>query len=177
MSDSKQHKGSMLPTRRPITEFLVEKLADEVLVYDQTHHAAHCLTVAAALVWDLCDGEHSTEDAQKALRAAGSSDAVDAVVTQLVTTGLVCASPPPVDAPVPVARKRGVNRSRRAMLSRGAVAAGVVLASPVIFSIVAPSVAQAASDVGCGKSGQPCCTQGADCNPPNTGLCEGGFCP
>ena len=45
-----------LPQARPSTDFVVERLADEVLVYDLSAHRAHCLSPAAARVWALCDG-------------------------------------------------------------------------------------------------------------------------
>lgn len=143
-----------LPLARPMTEFLIEELGDEVLVYDQTAHRAHCLSSAAAKLWRLCDGKRSTAEAERLLATQGAGDSVAAVLGQLETAGLLRA------------RKREARRvdtGRRAMLGKTAVAAGIVLASPAIFSIVAPSVAEAAS---CGTKGLPCCS------PP--GLCVSG---
>lgn len=151
-------KITRLPVSRPATEFLVEVLADEVLVYDQANHRAHCLSPAAALVWGLCDGGPS-DRARAALLAAGCAETVEAVVTQLVAAGLV------------VAPRSSVNLRRRRMLRTTAVAAGVIVASPVLFSIVSPSVAEAAS---CGKKTQSCCSTAPRCNP--TLRCTNGFC-
>ena len=151
-----------LPAVRPRSEFIVETLADEVLVYDQTSHRAHCLSPAAAMVWRMCDGQTTATAAQLALSNAGFCDDVNTVLGQLQATGLV---------KVPAARRRTVDKSRRAFFSSGAVAAGIVLASPVIFSIVAPSVAEAAS--ACGAKTQVCCT-GNKCNP--TLKCVSGHC-
>jgi hypothetical protein len=69
-------------------------------------------------------------------------------LAQLETAGLIRPAARPA---------RKIDRSRRAFFRTNAVAAGVVLASPVLFSIIAPSVAEAAS---CGKKNQPCCATG-----------------
>lgn len=157
----------VLPTARPQTEFIVERLPDEVLVYDQARHQAHCLSLAADLVWNLCDGKRSVDEAQAALVGHGHGDGVAGIVAQLVSIGL---AHPVVQQPHRKLRD-GVSKSRRDLLIRGAVAAGVVVASPVIFSIVAPSVAEAAS--ACGAKTQLCCT-GNICN---AGLkCVSGHC-
>ncbi len=154
-----------LPTARPAAEFIVETLTDEVLVYDQVLHHAHCLTPSAALVWRLCDGKTSPARAQAALAAAGHDDDVQSVVQQLVTIGIVRLS-------TPTRRRSGrqVDHSRRQLLARAAIA-GVVVASPVVFSIVAPSVAEAASN--CGAKTQVCCA-GNTCNA--GGKCVSGHC-
>jgi hypothetical protein len=36
-----------------------EAVGDELHLYDQDSHAAHCLSTIAACVWRHCDGEHS----------------------------------------------------------------------------------------------------------------------
>ena len=36
---------------------VVQHLSDEVLVYDQQRHKAHCLNETAALIWMRCDGK------------------------------------------------------------------------------------------------------------------------
>lgn len=169
-SDSSQLSLVKLPARRAESEFLLERLADEVLVYDPSNASAHCLSRSAALIWDLCDGVTSTRDAAAALRASGAPDTVESILAQLSAAGLVI-----VAAPEGPARSAGVNRSRRALLARGALVAGAVLASPVIFSIVAPSVAEAASL--CGAVTQPCCPVPPGNTKCNVGLkCTAGIC-
>ncbi|MEO9194221.1 MAG: PqqD family protein [Polyangia bacterium] len=138
-----------LPVARPAGDFIVEKVADEVLVYDQRNHVAHCLSPVAALVWSLCDGG-KVDRVRAALADAGHKDSVEAVIAQLSSAGLLRAP-------------ERVDHSRRRMLGTTAVAAGVVLASPVIFSLVSPSVAQAAS-AACGAKTQICCTTAPKCN-------------
>lgn len=143
-----------LPLARPAAEFLVEELADEVLVYDQVSHHAHCLTAPAAHVWRMCDGVTARNTAEQVLAGYPSAPKLDAVLDQLVAVGLVRGPRP---------RAERVNRSRRAMLGKTAVAAAVIIASPIVYSIIAPSVAEAASGVGCGKKTQPCCTTAPTC--------------
>jgi hypothetical protein len=138
-----------LPMARPASEFIVEELADEVLVYDQVSHQAHCLPMMAAQIWRMCDGVTSRGAAEK--RLAGTMS-LDAVLEQLTRTGLVCAPRRP--------RER-INRTRRAMFSKTAIVAAAVIASPIVYSIVAPSVAEAASV--CGGHGQPCCATPQEC--------------
>src|SRR5215208_278306 len=45
-----------LPVARK-TRLVVRELAEEVLVYDEEGHRAHCLNRTAALVWKSCDGK------------------------------------------------------------------------------------------------------------------------
>ena len=146
-----------LPRARPATEFLVEELAGEVLVYDLTAHRAHCLTPAVARVWRLCDGRTSVVAAEQAL--ADGADSLADVLAQLEKADLVRASRPTI------------NRSRRALVHKGAMAAGLVLASPIIFSIVAPSVAEATST--CGTKGNDCCANQTCDGVPMSKACVG----
>jgi hypothetical protein len=143
-------RRSQAPKARPYQDFIVETLDDEVLVYDQLAHQAHCLSRAAAAVWQACDGRRERAALEQVLREAGSQDDVDAVLAHLERARLLVARP-----------KATVDTRRRAFVSQAAVAAGVVVASPVVFSIVAPSVAEAASV--CGFKGQPCCQPGNKC--------------
>jgi hypothetical protein len=48
---------------------VVKELTDEVLVYDLKRDKAHCLNLAAAAVWKLCDGRSTA--AEIASRVAG----------------------------------------------------------------------------------------------------------
>jgi hypothetical protein len=134
---------------RPLDAFIIEALADEVLVYDRGQQRAHCLSRAAAELWRACDGMRTRAELAAILEASDPSEDLDRVLLALATAGLL-------------ERREAVDTGRRAFVGRAVVAAGV-LASPVVFSIVAPSVAEAASV--CGTVGAPCCT-GDKCNPP-----------
>ena len=135
-------RSAKLPATPAMSEFVVEEVGDEVLIYDQRDHRAHCLSVPAAKVWRLCAEGASVEAAERAL--AGTED-LAAVLAQLATANLVLTPAP----------RRRINRSRRAMMGKTAAVAGAV-----VISIVAPSVAEAAS---CGARLQSCCA-GNVCN-------------
>lgn len=42
--------------RQRVDELVITRTGDETIVYDRSRHELHTLKVAAALVWDLCDG-------------------------------------------------------------------------------------------------------------------------
>lgn len=152
-----------LPKARPASEILVEELADEVLVYDQVAHQAHCLSPAAARVFRLCDGVHTRAEAEAALASEAS---LDAILAQLTQAGLIV-QPRPARS-----RPDRIDRRRRAMIRKTAFIAGAVIASPFISSIVAPPALAASSQ--CGGKLEPCCTSGMACNPPYS--CKNGTC-
>ena len=139
-------------------------MTDEVLVYDQKRHRAHCLNQTAALVWKHCDGKKTVRDVAEALsKQAGKrvgEEVVRLAVDELAKSQLLEASG---------ARKwRGVEgMSRREMMKRAGIAAAVAV--PVVSSVIAPKAAQAGtcrvSGASCGTSSQ-CCLQ----------VCTGGVC-
>src|SRR5688572_270515 len=47
---------------------LIERLPDEVLVYDLDRKKAHCLNGSAALIWNNCDGKTSIEGIRRILQ-------------------------------------------------------------------------------------------------------------
>src|ERR1700686_2958365 len=62
-------KSEHLPLARK-EELLIERLSDEVLVYDLARKRAHCLNQAAALIWDHCDGKTSVVEMAGILRVS-----------------------------------------------------------------------------------------------------------
>ena len=139
-------------------------MTDEVLVYDQKRHRAHCLNHTAALVWKHCDGKKSVAEVAEAMsRQAGKrvgEDVVRLALDELAKSRLLEESG---------ARKwrGGEGMSRREMMKRAGLAAAVAL--PVVTSVIAPKAAQAAT---CRVSGAACGT-GAQCC---SGVCSGGVC-
>ncbi len=126
-------------------ELVVEELPDELLVYDQRHKKAHCLNQTAARVWRLCNGRNS-------LASIAEKLGYDAAVVELAIDELNRAEL--LNEQAGLARPSSAHlRSRRKLLKQVALVAGAAIALPLIQSIVAPSVAQAAS---CKTSGQPC---------------------
>lgn len=58
---------SSKPKRRP--DVVVKEIGHETILYRNTQEGIHILNPTAKLVWDLCDGEHSPEAIEQALRA------------------------------------------------------------------------------------------------------------
>jgi hypothetical protein len=144
-------------------QVLVEQLDGEGLLYDLRSHRAHALSPTAFAIFQQLDGQrdldHIRQAAQAALGGVVSLDTVRETLRELEAHGLL-------EAP---ARRPGVSRRR-------ALQAGVVLAAPVVFSIVAPSVAEAASTTSCvtvgacQKPGDCCGTPGGPAKTCNGGL-------
>ena len=134
---------------------LIEKLADEVLVYDLDRHKAHCLNRTAALVWDCCDGKSTV--AQMAARVEDETnlpvgqDLVWLALDQLSKTGLLVE---------PLYRQKASSGiSRRQVVRRIGLTAAVAL--PLITSILAPRAVDA---VTCVHTGGACTTSAQCCN-------------
>lgn len=105
---------------------LVERLADETLVYDVERNNAHSLRPLAALVWSLSDGATSPAALASAARRAGfeaDEKLVSLALDELGRAGLVADW-----------ERRGV--SRRALLRNVAMLVGVA-------SIAAPDIGEA----------------------------------
>jgi hypothetical protein len=135
--------------------FVIQKLADEVLVYELESHRAHCLNPTAAAIWELCDGRTSVSEMASRLRASGHA----MVDGEMVRYGLrQLAKFRLLEDRLP----EGVGLSRRQLLRRLGAAAAVGL--PVVASILAPTAAEAAT---CAGVGQPCvtvpCCEGLNC--------------
>ena len=47
---------------------LCKRMGQETVLYDQESETIHVLNPTALLICDLCDGEHSVEDMEKAIR-------------------------------------------------------------------------------------------------------------
>lgn len=146
-------RAGRLPHAR-MDGLVIRELNDETLVYDMDRDKAHCLNRTAALVWEQCDGQTTAREAtrslQSSLSVAVGEDIVWLAVKQLRRFHLVDST----------GKTRSV--SRRDLVLKYAP---VALALPVIFSISAPTPAQAVS---CAMEGQPCgppdCCAGLVCD-------------
>ena len=142
---------------------IAQHLSDEVLIYDQRQHKAHCLNQTAALVWERCDGKTTVAKiAEKLSKQTGKrvgEDIVLLAVEELAKNRLL-------QQQARVSRAKQTV-SRREMIKRAGVAAAIAL--PVVTSIVAPKATQAAT---CRASGQACTTSAQCC----TGICNAGTC-
>ena len=154
-------KQQVIPAARK-EGLIVQKLEEEVLVYDEQRHKAHCLNRTAALVWQQCDGRSTiAEVARKVSRqinAPVEEDVVWVAIEELGKRELLKER---------VSSSARSNVSRREVIKRIGVAASVAV--PLVTSIVAPKAAQAAS---CKAAGATCIGSAECCS----GLCEMGLC-
>jgi hypothetical protein len=147
---------------------VVEKLGDELLVYDSETTRAHSLNEVAAAVWEACDGER---DATSIAELVGvPEDSVWRALSQLEERGLL-------EGELPV-RMSGREYSRRQAVRRmGLIGASAAFAAPLVKSIVVPTAAQAGAS--CTPINSPCGTPGPDntCDPAGfTPCCPGLAC-
>jgi hypothetical protein len=151
MKDSSSQK---MPLARK-EGLVIERLPDEVLVYDIERDRAHCLNETAAFVWQSCDGRTTTKEMARLLGKRVSAVVDEKVVwlalDQLGRSHLLKRRP---NAPVSIA---GINR--REMVRALGLAA--VVAVPVVTSIVAPTPVQAVTCKGEGTA----CSDTAECCP------------
>ena len=136
---------------------LIRELADELLVYDQADHRAHCLNRTAATVFRHADGTRTAAEIARLVAPEGADGepAVAEALARLAEAGLLEKGPSPASL------------SRREAMRRAGLGAAVLL--PAVASIVAPSPAEAAATciyiqqnpTGCtGQSGTPCSCYG-----------------
>jgi hypothetical protein len=154
-------------------KLIAREFGDELLVYDEDRHEAHCLNRTAALVWKHCDGRTSIEQITDRLgkEINGEFDMriderlVWYAISQLRREHLL---EDQVEIPrrVQASMKGHLNR-RQVIRTLGLT---TIVALPLVSSIIAPTAAQAAT---CRASGAAC-TSGLQCcssicnNPPGT---------
>ena len=119
---------------------LIERLPDEVLVYDLDRKKAHCLNGSAALIWNHCDGKTSVEGISRIVQQQAQEKVTDDVVwlglDQLYEARLIEAR---------VIRPDVKGRlSRRELVKR----IGLAVSVPLVASILAPTASAAGSCVG-----------------------------
>ena len=148
----KSNAGQIKPQARK-EGLVVQRVEDEVLVYDQDRHKAHCLNETAAAVWKHCDGKTTVDEIsillEKQLRMPVDKDVLEFGLDQLEKAQLL-------EEPISRA-SNGKAISRREVMRRIGVGAAVAL--PLVTSIIAPKAAQAAN---CTPNGQAC-TVNANC--------------
>jgi hypothetical protein len=148
---------------------VVDRVGDELLVYDLERDKAHCLNESAALVFEHCDGERSVGELAEHL-SARLGVAVD---EQVVWRALQRLGDEHLLAD-PFSPPSGTQLSRRQVLQRiGVAGAAAGLALPAVKSIVVPTAAQAqavtppacACSVGseCGAGGTCTCPPACSC--------------
>jgi hypothetical protein len=154
------HEHGLLPGARQ-DGLLVETLGEELLLYDQNSHTAHCLSPIAACVWRHCDGEHDVTEL--AVLAGVSETLVGDALHELREKDLLAAEPALMQSSVP-----GV--SRREAIIRVARYSAAAAAVPLIVSATAATPAMASSGVpkcGTAVTNSSCCvcqlSNGVEC--------------
>ena len=136
--------------QRPLARregLLVEKLPDEVLIYDLDRKKAHCLNQAAALIWNNCDGRTSVSALARILEKHSEKEIQEGVVWhglhQLHKASLIEST---------LILPDGKDRlSRRELVKR----IGLAVSIPAVVSIIAPQASAALSCAGPACSGGP----------------------
>ena len=119
-------------------DLTIKELQDETLVYDLKHQKAHCLNRTAGLVWRQCDGKTTPAEIARILH----HDLGITVDEQLVWFALDRLKRARLLEEESAPRKKLTLHSRRALARKLGMA---LLAVPLVMTIVAPSVAMAAS--------------------------------
>jgi hypothetical protein len=144
---------------------VVERLAEETLVYDLERHRAHCLNRTASLVWEACNGRNNQDRIARhlsRLRLPASAALVETALCRLHRAHLL--------EPGSFLPPSGAERlTRREAVRRLGIAAALV---PAVTGIVAPMAQAAATCLIDVDAGRPCAPSqcGRECGgPPNCG--------
>ena len=111
-------------------DLVIQKLPDEIMVYDLRSHKAHCLNQTAAFVWRHSDGQRTVGDLA-ALLAAQAGAPVDEEVVWYALDKLSKADLLEEKVAMPASDAM----SRRRMVKR----VGALLVLPAVISLVAPT--------------------------------------
>lgn len=141
-------KSKYLPLCRS-ENIVIQKLADETLLYDLEVDKAFCLNETSALIWGACDGKKTlaeiSSELTKKLNSTITEEIVFLALNSLNKEGLL------------VHNDKFNNKfngmSRREVIKKIGLATAVAL--PVISSLIAPTAADALS---CFASGVVCST-------------------
>jgi hypothetical protein len=125
------------PTARE--DLALRQVDADAVVYDFRSHKAHCLNATALAVFKKCDGTRTAAAIAKELTRELGGDVDEEVV--LMALGQLDAQKL-LTAPLDLAR---VDVDRRRVLKKLALTAGLSIALPAVWSILAPTPAYAAS--------------------------------
>jgi hypothetical protein len=146
------HEYGSLPRARR-DGLLEETVGDELLLYDQDSHTAHCLSPIAACVWRHCDGERDVTEL--ALLAGTNENVVADALHELREKDLLDAEPGLMQDIVP-------GESRREVIGRVARYGAAAASASMIVSAAAatPAMASSGETPACetdGGEGKTCC--------------------
>lgn len=122
---------------------LEERVGEELLLYDQDRHTAHCLSPIAACVWRHCDGEHDLIDL--AVLAGVSEDLVADALHELREKDLLDSEPALMQDTLPgESRREAIGRVARygAVAAAGSMIASATAATPAMASSISKCIAE-----------------------------------
>src|ERR1700733_1989757 len=128
------HEHGSLPRARQ-DGLLVETVGEQLLLYDQNTHTAHCLRPVAACLWRHCDGERDV--AELANLAGASEDRVADALHELREKDLLAAEPELMQSTIPgVSRLEAIVRVARygAAAAAGSMIVSATAATPAMAS-------------------------------------------
>jgi len=122
-----------IPAARPLSDFAVERVGDDLVILDGESMQYHTLNLAAAQIWQACTGANSTH--RIASELGMPIELVESTVSELGEAGLLQSPSNHWDSTL--------NRRRASKL----IAAGLIgaVGLPIVKSITAPDAASAAS--------------------------------
>ncbi len=124
------------------SRLLLQRIKDELLIYDLERNEAHCLNGIAAVVWDLCDGERTVSEIAQVVAPDLPADAAETLVwsalDQFAERHLLeeAETEDPPHSP-------SLRMTRRQMMVGLGLTVGLAL--PMVESIVSPPAALAIS--------------------------------
>lgn len=125
-----------VPPRARREGLLVETVGEELLIYDQNSHTAHCLSTIAACVWRHCNGKHKVTEL--AIFAGATEELVANALHELYEKNLLDAEPTLSQSAGPgVSRREAISRAVR--VSAGAAAGSLVVSATAATPAMASS--------------------------------------
>lgn len=165
-----------VPAARPLSDFSMERVGDNVVLFDVELNRYHTVNGVAYDIWRQCDGIRSVDDIVAS--AGAQREVVEATIELLGEAGLLSASESEFDSKM----------HRRKMVKL--VAAGVLgaVGIPVVASITRLGPEASATQAGCencqAAGGDKCCCynsngktytcadRGTEPGKPNQGCCD-----
>jgi hypothetical protein len=133
---------------------IIERLQDEVLVYDLHHQKSHCLNQTAVLIWEHCDGQTDIAQMARVLRKEMKTP----ITEQTIWLGLKQLAGAHLLQERLITPTNLAKVSRRELIRKVGLTAAVTL--PLILTITAPTAKAQASclprDSACTLNSQCC---------------------
>lgn len=150
-------------------QMLVQKIADETLIYDLAADKALCLNKTSSVIWEMCDGTKTAEEialaASRRLKSDVSADLVWLALEQFEKDNLLENE---IDNPLFGTAAEAKGSTRREAIKKIGMASMIAL--PLVASIAVPTSIRAQGS--CVPEGGAC-TDDADCC---RGFCNSNSC-